>query len=75
VDGLTKALDGRLDQKFGAGGSASILVFPISREPQIPANRRIKNRMLLASGYVALDLDQSFPIPQTAGIEQVPKAE
>jgi two-component sensor histidine kinase len=75
VDGLTKALDGRLAQKFGAGGSASILVFPISREPQIPANRRIKNRMLLASGYVALDLDQSFPIPQTAGIEQVPKAE
>jgi two-component sensor histidine kinase len=75
VDELTKALDGRFDQKFGAGGSASILVFPISREPQIPANRRIKNRMLLASGYVALDLDQSFPIPQTAGIEQVPKAE
>jgi hypothetical protein len=77
VDELTKALDGRFDQKFGAGGSASILVFPISGEPQIPANRRIENRMLVASGYVALDLDldQSFPIPQTAYIEQVPKTE
>jgi hypothetical protein len=73
---LTKALDGRFDQKFGVGGSASILVFPISGEPQIPANRRIENRMLVANGYVALDLDldQSFPIPQTADIE-LPKTE
>jgi hypothetical protein len=33
--------------------------------------------MLVANGHVALDLDldQSFPIPQTAGIEQVPKTE
>jgi hypothetical protein len=76
VDELTKALDGRFDQKFGVGGSASILVFPISGEPQIPANRRIENRMLVANGYVALDLDldQSFPIPQTADIE-LPKTE
>src|SRR5262245_50056045 len=38
VDQLTKALDGRFDQKFRSVGSASIVVFPFSGEPQVTAN-------------------------------------
>jgi two-component sensor histidine kinase len=30
---LVKALDGRFEQKFGTGGSTSIVVFPCSQEP------------------------------------------
>ena len=38
VDELTKALDGRFDQEFRSGGSASTVVFPFSGEPQVAAN-------------------------------------
>jgi two-component sensor histidine kinase len=38
VDELTKALDGRFDQKFRSGGSASILVFPFRGKPKVAAN-------------------------------------
>ena len=34
VDELVKGLDGRLDQRFGQGGSFSILTFPYKGEPQ-----------------------------------------
>jgi two-component sensor histidine kinase len=71
VDELTKALDGRFDQKFGASGSASILVFPASSEPPITANRRTQYEMSQASGDMisVRDLDQSLPIPQIAPID------
>jgi two-component sensor histidine kinase len=75
VDELTKALCGRFDQKFGTGGTASIVMLPPSGEPQITPNRRPQRGMSLASGDMisVLDLDQSFP--QTTGIAQVPKTE
>jgi two-component sensor histidine kinase len=71
VDELTKALNGRFGQKFGSSGSASIVVFPAGSEPPITANRRAKYEMSRASDnmILVLDLDQSFPIPQTATIE------
>jgi len=40
VGELTKALEGRFDQRFATGGSTSIVVFPSRSEPQVPANRR-----------------------------------
>jgi len=40
VGELTKALERRFDQRFATGGSTSIVVFPSSSEPQVPANRR-----------------------------------
>jgi two-component sensor histidine kinase len=43
VHELTKALDGRFDQRFATGGSTSIVVFP-SGEPQVTANRRTRSQ-------------------------------
>src|SRR5260221_12384809 len=40
VNELTKALDGRFEQRFATGGSTSIVVFPSSSEPQISASTR-----------------------------------
>jgi two-component sensor histidine kinase len=44
VHELTKALEGRFDQKFETGGSTSSVVFPSSSEPQVTANRRTRAR-------------------------------
>ena len=71
VNELTKALNGRFDQKFGAHGSASIVVFPSNCEPPITANRRSEYERPQAGDDVILvpDLDQSLPTPQTTTIE------
>ena len=65
VDELTKALDGRFDQKFDTSGSESIVVFPASSEPPITAEMSPARDDIT----LVLDLDQSLPIPQTATIE------
>jgi len=44
VHELTKALEGRFDQKFATGGSTSSVVFPSSSELQVIANRRTRAR-------------------------------
>jgi two-component sensor histidine kinase len=49
VDELIKALDGRFDQEFRSGGSASIVVFPFSGEPQVTANGRSKAQPCLGA--------------------------
>jgi hypothetical protein len=71
---LIKALDGRFDQSFGTGGSASIVLFPASGESPITTNRRADSGMSLASGDMisALDLDPSLPVSQATEIEQLP---
>jgi two-component sensor histidine kinase len=68
VDELTKALDGRFDQKLGSSGSASIVVFPVGSEPPITANKRAQYEISQASGDM-IPILQSLPIPQTATIE------
>ena len=74
VDELTKALDGRFDQKFRVGGSASIVVFPSSGEPQVTANGRTQGRTSPKSGDVSLDpRSEPLPIPKATRIEQLPK--
>ncbi len=76
VDKLTRALDGRLDQKFRATGSASSVVFPAGSEPPITANRRPGYEMPPASSDMVSVLElHPLPLPQTAAIEQVAKAE
>src|SRR5262245_2911525 len=45
VNELTKALDGRFDQKFRIGGSASIVVFPSNGEPQAAANVLLRHHV------------------------------
>jgi two-component sensor histidine kinase len=71
VNELTKALNGRFDQKFETHGSASIVVFPTNCEPPITANGRSEYERSPASDDMILvpDLDQSLPTPQTATIE------
>jgi two-component sensor histidine kinase len=49
VGQLAEALDGRFDQKFRSGGSASIVVFPFSGEPQVTANGKSKGRTSLGA--------------------------
>jgi two-component sensor histidine kinase len=77
VNALAKALLGRFHQKFGSGGSTSIVVFPSSAEAQITANGTIQHTTPLASGDMPsiAYFSQSLPTPQTTGIEQVPARE
>jgi two-component sensor histidine kinase len=44
VQELTKALEGRFDQKFATGGSTSSVMFPSRSELQVTANRRTRAR-------------------------------
>jgi two-component sensor histidine kinase len=53
VDELVKGLGGRFVQKFGTGGSASILVFPYAGEPQKTAETRTRRGLARASEQTA----------------------
>jgi len=55
VHELAKALDGRFDQRFTAGGSTSVVVFPSSVGPQITANRRTTARSQNRFGALAVE--------------------
>lgn len=53
VHELSKGLGGRFVQKFGTAGSASILVFPYSSEPQKTAETETRQRMAHVSEQTA----------------------
>ncbi len=55
VHELTKALEGRFDQKFATGGSTSSVVFPSSSEPQVAADRRTRVRSQNRFGAPAVE--------------------
>ena len=55
VHELTKALEGRFDQKFATGGSTSSVVFPSSSEPQVAADRRTRVRPQNRFGALAVE--------------------
>ena len=46
IDELTKGLDGRFEQKFGSGGSISIIAFPYSGECEEQQGREVKKNGL-----------------------------
>jgi two-component sensor histidine kinase len=55
VHELTKALDGRFDQRFTTGGSTSVVVFPSRIGPQITLNRRTTARSQNRFGVPAVE--------------------
>jgi two-component sensor histidine kinase len=55
VHELTKALDGRFEQRFATAGSTSVVVFPSSSAPQVTANRRTTARSQKRFGAFAVE--------------------
>jgi two-component sensor histidine kinase len=60
VDELIKGLGGRFVQKFGPGGSASLLVFPYSGEPQKAAETRTRRGLAASDRRLRMKRSYSF---------------
>jgi len=73
VHELTKALDGRFDQRFTTGGSTSIVVFPSSVGPHCKQKNPTRNVAGVRRNELGPKSRSVFAISQTMAIEQVAK--